>query len=253
MCYYGNHLAVSEVSNVYNIHWSDDAGVSWNQSPGGSPVITDMKFSPEGILYGIFPNGSYSSGLWYSEDFGNTWDVEFWDTNMRAIGFDVFGHIFVGWDSPVSGNEGIAYYNPDAAPLGLTFYNDGLSNTSINKINVNPNISAPALFICTEGGVYYSYDLMVGTQTLYENKSHIDIFPNPAPSSGMVNVSMPETCENIQIQLYNTNGEEVFEWIFDDYNLVQYFQFRLPNIKAGIYYVQCNSNKGNVVKKLIIQ
>ncbi len=171
MCNYGNHLAVSEVSNLYNIHWSDDGGESWNQSPGGSPMITNMRFSQEGKLHGIFPDYSNSSGLWYSDNYGNNWDVEFWSDNMSAVGFDVFGHIFVGWESATAGNEGIAYYNPNAGPPGLNYYNIGLGNLNINGIKTNPTMSAPALFVCTEGGVYFSYDLFVGSRQLDELNS----------------------------------------------------------------------------------
>ena len=50
--YYGEHMAVSEVSNIYNIYWSDNSGFSWYTGTA-TPLLTDMKFNSFGMLYGI--------------------------------------------------------------------------------------------------------------------------------------------------------------------------------------------------------
>jgi len=81
---YSNHFVVSEVSNIYNIHISDDSGNSWQEATTGSPMITDLKFSFDGDLYGIFPDYSNSSGLWSSDDWGNTWEIEFWKYTVKV-------------------------------------------------------------------------------------------------------------------------------------------------------------------------
>ena len=70
MAAYENHFALSEMDNLLGVWFSDDAGITWSAPVTGSPMISDMGFHNNGILYGIFPDSSFSSGLWSSPDFG---------------------------------------------------------------------------------------------------------------------------------------------------------------------------------------
>jgi len=148
MACFGNHIVVSGGGQIF---YSDD-GITWNNAIG-PPIISDMVFLDNGMLYGIFPDNSYSSGLWSSEDYGMTWNVEFWDLQMTSVGKDSDNTLFVGWHDPVTRSEGIAIWVPELEDL--TFINEGLPERSINKIKTNHLVDCPSVICCTENGVFY--------------------------------------------------------------------------------------------------
>ena len=254
MDFFEEHLVISSISNIYDIYWSDDSGNTWNQSYVGGPVISDMKFNNEGELYGIFPDFSNSSGLWKSVDFGNTWDVEFWSDNMSAVGFDAMGTIFVGWESPFSGNEGIAIYDPDAPPPGLTFLNEGLPNININKILLNPTMSAIAIFCCTDSGVYFSLDYMVGKPENYSEKNEINIYPNPARDYININYSLAQKgSSSVKIQVLNCNGQ-IIDKSKADYNpsVKNKIIKDISKLSSGIYYCIIENEEISITRKFVL-
>ncbi len=206
MDFYDNHMVVTEVSNIYNIYISDDYGETWQESVAGSPMISDLKFSFEGDLYGIFPGYSNSSGLWSSSDWGNTWEVEFWSDNMSSVGFDAMSIPFVGWESPTSANEGIAIYTPYSPPPNLSPLNAGLPNLFINKILMNPSMSAIAIFCCTDAGVYVCYDYMVGVDELNQKEASIKVFPNPVDKTGKIQIRTSQNTTIEEVALFSING-----------------------------------------------
>ncbi|MCK4699343.1 MAG: T9SS type A sorting domain-containing protein [Bacteroidales bacterium] len=238
--YYGEHLVVSEVSNIYNIYWSDDSGFSWYTGTA-TPLLTDMKFNSFGMLCGIFPDYSNSSGLWRSFDFGEPWEIAFYADNMSAVGFDAFGHIFVGWAE----NEGIALFDPESTPPGLTFLNSGLPNININKIQLNPSMSAPAIFTCTEGGVYYSYDYLVGIDVQDENLNSVFIYPIPANNELYVQSEILVS----RITMMTLSGEAVLEEMIFEKD----FRINISGFTPGVYIMQAEVNGRTVNRKLIVE
>jgi len=249
---YENHLVVTEVSNIFNIYWSDDYGVSWQEATAGSPMITDLKFSYEGDLYGIFPDYSNSSGLWSSDDWGNTWEVEFWSDNMSAVGFDAMSTAFVGWESPTAGNEGIAIYTPNSPPPNLSFLNDGLPNTNINKILLNPAMSAIAIFCCTDAGVYACYDYMVGEEEKMVNFDQISIYPNPVSENGKVNVEIPDNLGLNSLDIYSNDGRFILRKGFISNSEEGRIEIDLQDLQAGIYFIRIKMDNSEFAKKLVI-
>jgi len=248
MDFYENHLVVIEVSNIYNIYWSDDYGVTWQESTGSIPMITDLEFSYDGDLYGIFPSYSNSSGLYSSNDFGQTWDLEFWSDNMSAVGFDAMGTIFVGWES----EQGIAIYDPLTPPPGLTFLNDGLPNININKILLNPAMSAIAIFCCTDAGVYMSNDYMVGGEEKMVNSDQISIYPNPVSKKRKVNVEISDNQDVMSFQIYSNDGRFVLEKNFNMNIVENRFDINLQGLEPGMYIIRIKTDNSEFAKKLVI-
>jgi len=83
--YFENNFVVSA---DFNTHYSSNGGGTWNPPPIYSPPNCDMTFRNDETLFGVFPGLSYSSGLWSSVDFGENWDVEFWNMLMSSVGID---------------------------------------------------------------------------------------------------------------------------------------------------------------------
>ncbi len=249
-----NHLVVSEVSNIYNIHWSDDYGVTWQEAAAGAPILTDLKFSYEGDLFGIFPDYSNSSGLFKSEDFGNTWQVDFWSDNMSAVGYDAMGTIFVGWKSSAGGNEGVALYNPAAPPPGLTFMNNGLASTNINKILLNPTMSSIAIFCCTDAGVYMCNDYMVGMPDHVSKEPVISIFPNPVKDKATISINLPkQNHRTIKMEVLNSQGHNVDEILVEkEASSDIHINWSKGNLPAGVYYLLVPTKNKTITKKFIV-
>jgi hypothetical protein len=237
---YGEWMVVSEVSNLFNVYWSGDSGATWQQAES-APLITDLRFDPMGVLYGIFPDHSNSSGLWRSYDHGNSWDVAFWSDDMSAVGTDVFGNIFVGWKEEL----GLALYDPLAPPPGLTFLNDGLPQAAINRIQLNPSMSAPAIFICTDSGAYYSYDYLVGQYNPVRNEIFLSVYPNPASEYITVLCTDP-----IQELIVLTQAGET---VYRGRPGLPKTTINTGQIPAGIYIIQCQTITGLASKKIIIR
>ncbi len=151
MACYENNLVISADGDIY---YSSDSGTSWQQS--SILPLSDFAFTETGELYGIFPDHSNSSGLWKSEDFGQTWDVEFWSDSMIAVAIDCNGVIFVGWEEPFEQFEGVGIWNPSSQEL--TLINEGLACLLINDIEIFPLVDAPSMICSTEDGGYFVTD-----------------------------------------------------------------------------------------------
>ena len=244
--WFDNHFVVSADDEIY---CSPDSGETWVQAQSGSPYVCYMSFHDDGTLYGVFPGDSYSSGLWSSNDFGENWDVEFWDMYMSSIGIDADGNIFVGWE-----NDGIAKWNPTSQEL--EFFNDGLADLHINKITTHSEIDCINIVTCTDSGAYLLANYPVG---LEEDKSRyqynsLNNYPNPFDHTTTIVFLVDETCLTT-LKVYNMLGNDLATL----YNGIavagqEYkFVFNGDALSEGIYYYQLQSGtKVNTVKKMIM-
>jgi len=233
---YGSNMVVGAISDLANIYWSDNNGQTWNASEI-CPGFPEMGFDSYGTLYGVFPGNSNSSGLWKSTDFGQTWQIEIYQDNMSTVGFDCFSNIFVGYEE-----QGLAYYQPGQ---GLTFLNEGLPGLHINKIQVNPTMSAPALFVSTSQGACFSLDYYVGMNDFQICKPNAVITPNPAHDFAKI------ACDaHIQmITVFPLSGKKVMEKAgFETQELLD-----ISGLSKGVYLVKVDTNEGSTTQKLVVK
>ena len=250
---HGDHIVASEVDNLLIIHCSHDAGNTWNQATTGSPWLSSLKYNPDGIIYGVFPDESWSSGLWSSPDHGETWNNEFYSVNMSATGMDLAGNIFVGWaENPMGQDEGIAMYDP--ATTGLTFLNEGLPVLIVNEITHNPGMSALAIFCCTEGGAFYSIDYMVGTGEIpTAENDRVTVFP--VPCNDYIHIAAPDLQTNeYEVALYDQKGSRLQKFgsdgIMDHENLL--IRIDLSGYDAGVYFVGVKDGSSTCFRKIVV-
>gem|GEM_PF-452770 len=255
MACYQQHLVVSCNGNN-EMYLSDDYGGSWNQAPIPTPWISDMKFNNEGELYGIFPDHSNSSGLWHSVDFGNTWQNSFYSDNMGAVGYDAVGDLFVGWEALFAPYyEGIAIYNPSAPPPGLTFLNEGLPNTSINKILWNPTMSVIAIFCCTAGGVYYCNDYLTAVDGQGKSAPDLLICPNPVTRDAAIRIVVDDVHESCLVAgVYDVRGTKVHEIVCSRHASGEYHGIlRRGDYSPGMYYCSVATEHSMTCRKIILR
>ena len=76
--------------------------------------------------------------------------------------------------------------------------------------------------------------------------SQVSISPNPANTNFEINFNAL-TLKAEKIELVNAMGQVVTNKTFD-----QKVIFEVSNLPKGLYYVKVNSNKGAIVKKIVI-
>lgn len=204
MDYYENNLAVCDGEWVY---FSTDGGMTWEANSAYPSMISDLKYDNNGKLYGIFPDESWSSGLWSSNDNGYTWEVEFWSPNMNTLGFDVMDNLFVGWEENPGGvEEGIAWYHPETS--NLQFLNEGLDNLQINKIKFNPYMSSIAIFCCTDAGVFFCNDYLSNqSQTITLGSAFQFVSSHIIPNNSDMLVVLEEILNDNLVFVRNSQGQ----------------------------------------------
>lgn len=233
---YGENMVVSAISDLTNIYWSTNNGDTWNPS-ALSPLFPEFAFHYQGLLLGVFPGYSNSSGIWKSEDYGNSWEVLFYQDNLSTVAFDVFSEIFVGFDG-----EGIAHYNPQ---YGLVFLNEGLPDLHINKIQVNPSMSAPAIFVSTDEGAFYSYDYYVAVGDLEGKNQEFSIFPNPATE--VIYFENPEKV--LKVDFLNLSGQLIKSEVTNG----QSKSVSTSSLPSGVYFLKAYCNDSEYLSKVVIR
>jgi len=227
---WGDHYVVSRMDNLYEVYYSDDAGANWTLSTN-APMISDLEFDNTGKLYGIFPDDSWSSGLWSSGDFGATWEVEFWATGINCVGTDPMSSVFVGFgDEAFPPHEGVARW--DSLNQNLHYMNSGLPNLNINQITYNPGMSAMALFCCTDTGVYINYDYVGMDEPPDQPSAQLKAWPNPAQDQLNIHHGFEG---NVSISIYSADGKMVDT--FKSSEQTKEFYYDCSALHKGIYFL----------------
>jgi hypothetical protein len=244
--YFENNFVVSA---DFNTHYSSNGGGTWNPPPIYSPPNCDMTFRNDETLFGVFPGLSYSSGLWSSVDFGENWDVEFWDMLMSSVGIDSGGKLFVGWES-----DGVAAWDPITQELES--FNDGLPNLNINKITSHLFLDCYNIIACTDSGAYIltNYPVGIEEEKLGDKQYILSNYPNPFNNTTTIVFSLDHT-SLATLSVYNVLGNKV-ETLYDgiaeagqEYRLM----FSGTTLSEGIYYYHLQSGTNvNIVKKMIL-
>jgi len=249
---YNNNLVITKGYLFQGLYYSSDTGNTWTQSTGNGNFLTYLAFHPNGTLYGVIPF-SNSGSLRKTMNYEN-WSVCYWDYGINTVGFDAVGNVLVGYNPDLGTNQGIAKY--DTILHTISFLNEGLPNTYINRIRMNPILSSITIFCCTNSGVYYSNDYLTG---LHENMaSTCDewamSFPNPCITNVSITFSLPSMQSDVfLLELYNFTGKLVkrlsIPWDGRESHSVQMDATGLP---PGIYYYRISSGTHEIIRKLVV-
>ena len=188
----------------------------------------------------------------YLYDFGDNWEVSFYSLNMS----DVFSLndvvLLLGWGSPSGDYKGIAICDPFETPPELTFLNEGLPNTEINRINGIELLEDPVeVYACTNSGVYVTTLFTTGVNE-NRSQSQISVFPNPVTKEMTIHLPITENVTN-SILILNNSGVKVDEIKIENMqNQVTTIKLGRNNLSAGIYYLVVKTKKGTLSEKLII-
>ncbi|MBN2460323.1 MAG: T9SS type A sorting domain-containing protein, partial [Candidatus Cloacimonetes bacterium] len=185
---------------------SDDYGDNWT-TVTGTPFIKEMVYFYSGTVYGIFPDFSYSSGIWSSNDHGNNWIPEIYTTNLNSIAQDCDNNIFVGWaDFPIGQRDvGVAWF--DRSTQQLVEMNEDLPCFAVNQLTTHPVIDCINIVACTEYGVYLLTDYQMDVDDDLP-PLQIVLFNSPNPFNPETNIYLEsQSGLNGNIEIYNMKGQ----------------------------------------------
>ena len=246
MDFYQEHLVVCEGNyQNENTHLSFDNGGSWFSSTN-SDSFSKVKFNYDGELFAVYPGASNSSGLYKSYDFGLNWEVVNWELFISCLGIDAWGYVFAGWDN----GNGIAMLDPDILYPPFVYLNEGLPDTHVNEITMNPYMSAIVIFVCTNSGVYSSIDYMVGHSEQKFSGEEIMLYPNPAIIGSDVTLRMPAVSDEININVYDGKGQLINSITSGSH--VEEVLLPTTHLSKGIYYIKIEADNLTVSKQLLI-
>ena len=165
--------------------------------------VNGFQFTSDGTLYGFMPGESYSSGLYSSTDFGENWDVCFWDTNLSGFALDCEENIFTGWEE-----EGVGFWEyPMNDPLMM---NTGLENLNIWNLVDFPIIDSPSVLACTQSGAYFLTDYTnADNHELPITNYELSNYPNPFNPSTTISFSVKQNSDFVTLIIYNLKGQKV--------------------------------------------
>ncbi|MEZ5083940.1 MAG: T9SS type A sorting domain-containing protein [Bacteroidales bacterium] len=246
MDYYNEYMVVCEGNyQNNNAHLTTDGGGTWFASANGDS-FSKVKFNYQGELFAIFPGASNSSGLYKSYNFGLNWEVVNWELFMSCVGYDAWGNVFAGWDN----GEGIAMLNPDVQYPPFVYLNEGLPDTHVNEITMNPYMSAIVIFVCTNSGVYSSIDYMVGQSKQMFSREDIKLYPNPAITGTDVKIRLSGVSYGVNIYIYDAKGQLINS--ISSGSHVEEVLLPTSQLSNGIYYIKIETDNLIVSKQLLI-
>jgi flagellar hook capping protein FlgD len=254
MALYEGHYVVT--ANDYEIYYSENHGENWSAADTYL-LITDMSFDHNGKLYGIFPDASWSSGLWSSEDFGVTWQVEFWDTMLNSVYTDWGNKVFVGWKNGAY-NQGFAQW--DVEQEELYFYNDGLPELNINKITTHPFIDCENIICCTDNGSYMltDYQITPTQNELPATAGVLKVYPNPFNPSTVISFQISKEMDQLDLAIYNIKGQRVKRLDIGDWQKGMNQKIwdgtdqKGNRVSSGIYSVHLKTDEQLLKKKIVL-
>jgi len=250
-CY--SHIIVTTQAALSHLFLSDDDGQTWTESYNQPGLFSSMVFREDCTAYGIFPGTSYSSGLWSSEDYGETWVNEFYSTNMNTVAVaNGEGFVMAGWKDATPPYEGIALCYTDNPVTEFIFLNENLPDKNINRIFYRLRICCGAiLYVCTDSGVFDCPDYFVGIPEETAHRISIEITPNPVKGEAIITIENPDHSDLNPICIMNSIGE-IEDQIVTNQGFTGNIKWKTRNLPSGVYYLVLKTENETITEKFII-
>jgi hypothetical protein len=243
IAFYEEHIAVSDGDWLQNqIYLSDDAGSTWYQSINAG-YLTCLEFNAYGSLFGVFPGMTHSAGLRQSDDYGYYWEPLNWEFFITSLACDPFGYVLVGWDN----GYGVARVDPSIWDPPFVHIEEGLPDTHVYAVKINPVMSAPNVFVCTDSGAFYSHDYLTDVIEI-PDQADLQIIPNPVHAGQNASLHVPEEALRKTIQIFDAAGNCLLEWKCTGRKA----DLPTRGMQAGIYYIRIQDGSRKQFGKLLV-
>ncbi|MCZ2224245.1 MAG: T9SS type A sorting domain-containing protein [Chitinophagales bacterium] len=143
-------------------------------------------------------------------------------------------------------------------PLALTFKNATQQKTIIVQCNDNNyetwidiGFSADTVLIDKDKQLISKNNSTLKTQPIFSTIDDIVVYPNPVTSNLFIGFKAP-VARKIQVQLFNSVGQLMFNKEFNMSEYKEYLQIPFSFYSKGLYILQLNTDKGwHIVKKIL--
>ncbi|NTW34480.1 MAG: T9SS type A sorting domain-containing protein, partial [Bacteroidetes bacterium] len=207
-------------------------------------------------MYKFGDTVKFSSGLFRSPDYGETWNIEASTEYINTVNIDFSGNVFAGWhNSPnlAESSEGIAKF--DTTSHEFTFINNGLPNKNINKIKFELGFLGCYIYMycCTDSGVYYTNNYLTEINDINNSSAFaISNYPNPFNSFTTFEYTISEKLNtNISFVIYDLQGQKIKEFPYLNRSEGNYtLEFDASSLKSGIYCYILRAGNNIISRKI---
>ncbi|NNK81662.1 MAG: T9SS type A sorting domain-containing protein [Flavobacteriaceae bacterium] len=116
------------------------------------------------------------------------------------------------------------------------------------KYEIETGQTPPTTFETTwdfGGGLICSYDANGKPRTLSNSENKLDVSLSPNPGRDIINIKLDDDSELENIIIYTITGQQV-------YKSSNSTRINISNLNSGTYIIELNTNKGTIIKKIIV-
>jgi photosystem II stability/assembly factor-like uncharacterized protein len=246
---------------------TNDGGNTWQTVYTGTHNDTShvwkIYFPSHNIGYGsvepLINVYDYDSLLHFNTYFVKTTDGgQTWTEHPFIYGYDEEGCGFlndtVGW---IGGWSGYSYITYDG---GNTWkYDSGFGSTIPipSGLNSIPNINRFRKFgdtlMYASGNTVYKLDkqYMNGVHNIQSSVVPLNNYPNPFTQETEIEFTLPEACNNVEIQVYNVYNEKVYSHQYGSMSSGLHKFIYDSHLVSGVYYCKLVAGKYTVTRKIV--
>jgi hypothetical protein len=236
--------------------WTDITG------PGFLGSVSDVEFgASENDIFVTFHNYGVVN-IWYTANGLSatpTWvnkEGDFPDIPVKCI-----------LQNPLNNNEviigtdlGVWYTNTfnTASPIWRQSYN-GMTNVKVSDLDLQVDSGYPTSYPAASYTVYaatYGRGVFSGAFTnavlssdSFANNKGVKVYPNP--SNGVVNLNITDFSGNLNIQLFDINGREVYKSNVSDFSIEK--SIDVSQFQSGIYILKLEGEELSYSEKIILK
>ena len=237
-------------TNKGRIFCSTDRGLHFSayQTPisdfGGQTMSGNFSFAndTDGIIIDV------NSNTYKTNDGGQTWNQVTTNGTVFAAGVCwIEGTDFVVSTGSVQGASGSSY-SEDGGVTWDTL--DSVQHLYVDFLNAATGWSGWFNNTSSDGGIWKWIGVPVNDKAIVAENNNIVIYPNP--SNGQINITIPKTKGNININIFNLMGKQVYSINKNSYGNSN-ISLDLNNLAKGVYIAVIKNDKTVSKQKIVIR
>jgi hypothetical protein len=218
----GNTIFAGTTDGVF---LSSNNGISWDSvNTGITPNTNVISLAIKGdTIYA----GTIGDGVYLSSNNGSSWSSLTGSPDAIALAING-NYIFAGTQG-----SGVFLSSNNGSSWSAVSY--GLTNSYVYSLVINGNY----IFAGTGSGVWRLPLSEVGIEEINDNKSNIEVYPNPVTDILQIQTSLQIKC----IEVFDITGRQIYATTAKTINC--------GGFSSGVYFIKATTEKGVVVKKFM--
>ena len=242
-------LVGTVLGDVLLVENANGASPTWTGLDGNALVgsVSDLEFGQtENDIFVTMHNYGVNN-IWYSNDGGTTWLAK--DGDLPDVPVNTILQNPLNTEQVLIGTDLGVWYTEDfssANPTWTSAFN-GMSNTIVLDLDLRDD---NMVFAATHGRGVFSGMFTADSLSVEEDELSNGINMYPTVSNGEFTVKAMQSFGNVDLNVYNINGQRVYSSKLELSNNTQ--QINL-NLASGMYVAQFTVDNASVSKKIIIK